>query len=240
YADFYRNLSVWTGANITDWDTAGSIYDCVMIERLYGLPQPQWVTDHFDELEYQQDQSFEWYSKTPQLQRFRAGPLAKQILGNMQEVTKEPTDVRVHMYSTHDTEIASLLNLYGLFDQKSPSYGATVIVELWQDVAFSNYSVKVLRLNYLDMTPREVLHLPLPDFADRIASKLPSDWEKECGRKNAFILDGRDGQLFAMAVASWATLAFLCLISCCYCVCIRDSSNKKTIMYQPLPTETIS
>ncbi|XP_022652961.1 acetolactate synthase-like protein isoform X3 [Varroa destructor] len=238
YADFYRNLSLWTGDNVTDWESAAHVYDCVMIERLYGLPQPRWAIDHFDDLMYQQDQSFVWFSKTLLLQRLRAGPLAKEILHNIIAVTEKPTDVRLYMYSTHDTEIASLLTLYGLFDGKSPKYCATVIVELWQDITYGNYSVKILRLDYEDRKLQQVLHVPLPEFESRIASKLPENWARECGRKDTFVVDSRD--VFAVAVVSWVALAFVCLISCCYCFCVRESNSKKTIMYQPLPTETIS
>ncbi|XP_018495381.1 lysosomal acid phosphatase [Galendromus occidentalis] len=186
YKSLYSNLSRWTGANITDWESAGRIYDTIMIERLYGLNVPQWAIDSYDELENQEDLSFIWYAKSPILQRLRAGLLAKEILNNMLlSVTKNSNDVRIHMYSTHDTEIASLLQLFDVFDGKAPRYCATVLVELWQDVSGGNYSVKIYYSNYFSMNARLVLSMPLGDFEARISSKLPEDWALECGRSQS-------------------------------------------------------
>lgn len=94
----------------------------------------------------------------------------------------------------HDTLIASLLNLYDVFDGKAPRYCATVLVELWQNIMYSNYSVKVLHLDCDDMKPRVMLQLPLAEFADRIRDKLPANWDKECGRQDSFIVNRLDGQ----------------------------------------------
>lgn len=190
YSALYRNLTEWSGMNVTDWETAGNIYDTVMIERLYGLNVPQWAIDFFDELEKQQDLSFVWYAKPPLLQRLRAGSLAKEILGNMKEAIKQEnsqrnqdqTDVRLHMYSTHDTLVASLLELLEVFDGKAPKYCATVLVELWQDIGSGNYTVKVNYLNYFSMIIKELLSIPLPEFETKYARKMPDDWSSECGR----------------------------------------------------------
>lgn len=86
-----------------------------MIERLYGLNVPQWAIDFYDDLENQEDLSFVWYAKSPILQRLRAGLLAKDMLNNMLQITKQPTDVRVHMYSTVNKLLSTSSSTCGLF-----------------------------------------------------------------------------------------------------------------------------
>lgn len=187
YADFYKNLTTLTGTNITDWVTASYIYECVMIENLYKLPIPEWATAAFNELSYQSDLLFIWFAKSPLLQRFRAGPLAKEILDNLKKASTKPDEVKINMYSTHDTEVSSLLQLYDLFDNKCPMYCATVIVELWQDTSSGSFTVKINYLNYYNREFKVLLEIPLTSFEARITPKLPVNWSSECGRQMNYL-----------------------------------------------------
>lgn len=235
YSDFYKNLTVLTGANVTDWESAGHIYDVVMIEDLYKLEIPSWARESLDKLSHQSDVSFVWYAKTPLLQRLRAGPLAKEILGNLKKASKKPDEVKIHMYSTHDTEVAALLQLYDLFDAKAPRYCATVIVELWKDTQSANFTVKIYYLSFADQYFKLLLEIPLSSFESRIAPKLPVKWSWECGTSSPFSLT--DGAI-AVIVALSTTSVFLVCAVCCLCCCRRKT--KGTIHYSPLPTETVS
>ena len=67
---------------------------------------------------------------TEKMQRLRAGPLLGSIIQDMVQKRNGATKREVHFYSGHDTTIAGLLVILGLFDRIQSGYGAAVIIEL--------------------------------------------------------------------------------------------------------------
>lgn len=62
--------------------------------------------------------SFATAAYTQQLARLKVGPLLKDILERFQKKSKGKlhTDRSMYIYSGHDTTIANLLNILGLFE----------------------------------------------------------------------------------------------------------------------------
>ena len=67
---------------------------------------------------------------TEKMQRLRAGPLLGSIIQDMVQKRNGATKRELHFYSGHDTTLAGLLVILGLFDRIQSGYGAAVIIEL--------------------------------------------------------------------------------------------------------------
>lgn len=112
---------------------------------MYNLTIPQWAIVDHDKMKIVSDFSFKMTSYTRELKRLRGGPLLGMIAGNMRK--KSHGDLpkkKMEMFSAHDTTVSILLNSMGVFNDVSPPYAATVLVELHQSKG--NYFVKVCNL----------------------------------------------------------------------------------------------
>lgn len=58
------------------------------------------------------------------------GPTLGSMISDMQEKQSGSFNQTFHFYSGHDTTIVNLLRTLGIYDNKPPPYGASVIIEL--------------------------------------------------------------------------------------------------------------
>lgn len=60
------------------------------------------------------------------------GPLLASIVGDLKRKRDGLLTRTVHYYSSHDTTVAPLMLLLGVFDDIAPPYCATILIELRQ------------------------------------------------------------------------------------------------------------
>jgi hypothetical protein len=73
--------------------------------------------------------------------RLTGGVWANKVLTDMNsKANDELNDLKMVLYSAHDTTVAAALNVFNLFDKILPPYCATFIIELYSNNG--NYYVK--------------------------------------------------------------------------------------------------
>lgn len=242
YHKLYEYLTEKTGSVIPDWNEAAFVYDVLLIEKLHNYTLPNWTESVWNDLQFQSDQSFVFYTPTPLLRKLRAGLLLANITKGMEAAARNESlnNVKLFMYSTHDTEVSALLDALRVFDGKAPPYCSTLLLELWRDPSGS-HSVRGFTLSAFDHNPKPVtfpgcssVACPLEQFLSLARPSIPKDWRKECGLVPLFFLS--DGAL-ALVVGQSALLAILAFSITAYCLLHRRKVPKGSIVYSPLPTE---
>lgn len=189
--ELYKNLTQWTGTNVTNIFDVGEIYDVLFIESLYKLSAPEWSKPIYERLQQLAAQAFTWYSKGLELQKYTSGPLLGEMIKNMQDKIAGviPTK-QLFVYSAHDTTVSALLAALQLYDGTPPPYTATVFVELYQ----VNDSF-VVEVSYKNSTADPTL-LPIPgcaatcpfsDFTELYTDVIPKDIKAECKLDDGFV-----------------------------------------------------
>jgi len=168
-----------------------SVHDPLFCEQQHGLPLPDWanstVMERIAEL---RAIGFKFmYGGTTEIKRLKGGPLAKQMISNMEGDAQElgsSKSYKFHMYSAHDDTVAAVMSTMGVFDPQIPSYASTFIVELHQDEKTGKHFVDLFFRNTSAQSPFE-LHIPgcgtpcyLEEMSEVIAPFIPDNWEAEC------------------------------------------------------------
>ncbi|RXG60516.1 Lysosomal acid phosphatase, partial [Armadillidium vulgare] len=191
HKDLFKRLSDSSGLNLTTAVEIQFLFDTIKIEKIYNLTIPKWAINDYDEMKIVSDFSFKMTSYTRELKRLRGGPLLGMMAGNMRK--KSHGDLpkkKMQMFSAHDTTVSVLLNSMGVFNNVSPPYASTVVVELHQ--AGNNYFVKMFYQNDSSMInephplkiPGCSLECPLSNWTHLLDDVTPKDWSAECYRPN--------------------------------------------------------
>ncbi|XP_074601229.1 prostatic acid phosphatase-like isoform X2 [Brevipalpus obovatus] len=185
------------GERMTDINLISDFYVTIMIEREEGYELAPWMDDQFlSDLRAISDMSYYITQSSPKILSFRITnlfqELQKQI--NAKISTKPPLpelEKKLLVYSTHDNIISALLIALGVFDNRQPAYGASVILEVWKNSAEERF-VSVQHWNDTELpNPIEkiqpycdqALQCPLDNFFTHMNSLILDDWHKECGLK---------------------------------------------------------
>jgi len=84
------------------------------------------------------------------------------------------------LYSVHDTTMAPLLLVLGLFDNKWPEFAADLAFELYRDKNH-DYYVRVLYKGEEKIIPKCASPFcPLNKFKELVSEYFIDNWEKEC------------------------------------------------------------
>ena len=74
------------------------------------------------------------YGGTTEIRRLKGGPLAKQMIDNMDGLKSSgQKSYKFHMYSAHDDTVAAVMSTMDVFEPQIPSYASTFMVELHED-----------------------------------------------------------------------------------------------------------
>ena len=181
--DFISNK---TGTRITDIVKLDYIYDCLLIENDNNLTLPAWTNSIFPDGKFKElrDLSFTVDTLTDELKRLKGGPLVKEMIQHFDEVRQNKTDMKVYMYSAHDTTVAPLLHTLNVFNSLAPPYASLVLVELLEREGLH------VKLSYHNESGRPPYSLSLPGceelcplerFRSLTAQFIPGDILTECG-----------------------------------------------------------
>ena len=132
--ELFQYISEHVGENITDIVKLDYVYDTLLIESENNFTLPAWTRSVFPGQQFKQlrDLSFTVDTLTQELKRLKGGPLVKEMLSHwdqLQAGTLDP-EMKVFMYSGHDTTVAPLLHTLGVFNTIAPPYASLVLVEL--------------------------------------------------------------------------------------------------------------
>ncbi|KMQ85603.1 prostatic acid phosphatase [Lasius niger] len=190
--DITSKLSELTGKKIETALDLYYLYQTFVSESYLNPTLPKWAYDYFRLLDGPLfDGSVLIYniiSFTPLIRRLFTGPIIRAILDNMIAAKNpNPPDTKIYLYSGHDGNIASLLQVFGLYEPHAPKYSSAIIMELQE--LNQEYYVKLL---YYQGIPRIVKELQIPGcdvlcpfdkYLDLIEDLIPSDDEMICDKR---------------------------------------------------------
>lgn len=191
FNNFMRQLTEWTGKNISTPLDMYYLYHTLMAEYSLGLPLPSWTRKIFPNGELLNGTIFAYdiASSTPTLKKLYAGPYLRVVTKTMLDfVTGASENVRkLYLYSGHETNIAALLQALNLYKPHVPAYSSSVILELHE--IDNDFFVKVLhylgipsRVEELELPGCDVL-CPLDMYLEIIEDLIPTQAELQCNKR---------------------------------------------------------
>ncbi|KAK9505305.1 hypothetical protein O3M35_009393 [Rhynocoris fuscipes] len=194
YKDLYDYLSSHCGKVVDDLDGIDYLYSTLFIEKLANLTLPEWTKEVFPvKMKEPAGLSFAIPTYTTELKRLRGGPLVKEMLDNMQKKIDGNLERNISVYSGHDTTIGNLLNTMGIFNEISPPFAATVLVELRKNSMDGQHYVTILYKNsssspHLLTLPGCTEACPLDKVKTLLHDVIPINWDTECHSHELFDL----------------------------------------------------
>uniref|UniRef100_A0A8B9J8C8 Lysosomal acid phosphatase n=1 Tax=Astyanax mexicanus TaxID=7994 RepID=A0A8B9J8C8_ASTMX len=192
YADFLEMVRNKTGVESTTIASIWSIHDTLFCEEKHGMTLPDWVTpDVMSTLQFLKNFGFQimfGVHKRVEKSRLQGGLLLDQIIKNFTTVSslKPNGQLKMIMYSAHDTTIVALHEALNVFNGLQPPYASCHIMELHQD-SNGSFSVEIFYRNdssvaepYPLTIPGCAHHCSLEEFIKLTQSVIPTDWDKEC------------------------------------------------------------
>ncbi|XP_015117680.1 venom acid phosphatase Acph-1 [Diachasma alloeum] len=189
FSGLLKNLSDWTGKNMSIPNDMFNLYHALMSESSMGLALPQWANHIFPEglllngtiLEY------DIVSYNEKLKRLNGGMLLKYITETMESVINGANKRKISLLSGHETNVAALLKTLGIYYPHVPEYSSAIFVELLD--GGGEYYVRVRY--YLGIPPRVIEKAipgcdspcPLAEFMNLLAGVIPTDEDMVCPRK---------------------------------------------------------
>ena len=194
--DLFKYVSLHSGDNITDIVKLDYVYDTLFIEDANNLTLPEWSKSVFPEGKWKElrDISFTVDTLTDELKRLKGGPWVKEVIQHtelMEAAVNKSSEVRLFMYSGHDTTVAPVLHTLGVFNGLAPPYASMVMLETFQSSGDGN---TYLRLSYHNDSNHEPYILTIPGceamcsfnkFKQIMKKYVPEDILKECGIDNS-------------------------------------------------------
>ncbi|CAG4963629.1 unnamed protein product [Parnassius apollo] len=116
------------------------------------------------------------------------GPFLAEIKTNLQETVNHANlDRSLYLYSGHDVNVVALWRALGFEELLDPDYGASLVLELHEEVEQDSFFVKLFYRNNTKVEIPMELNMPFCEdpctykrFIQHIESLIPADWEAEC------------------------------------------------------------
>ncbi|XP_056376627.1 prostatic acid phosphatase [Hyla sarda] len=240
YKDFINSLQNETGYSSKELNEAykwWTVYDALLCEQIHNYTLPDWATKdvmgNLSKLSNIGMSTLYGVYKHHEKSRLQGGVLVSSILKNITyAATKPSSNLKLMMYSGHDTTIAALQMALNVSNGKIPPYTACHIFELYK-AADGEYTVEMYYRNdssvdpYLITLPGCSSSCPLANFTELTSSIIVEDWEKECGAE----VDENKGSgavvrlTIVVVILSIVVLGLLVLL----CYCRKTSSNYETV-----------
>ncbi|KAJ8245833.1 hypothetical protein GJAV_G00260790 [Gymnothorax javanicus] len=197
YRGFIQALSNYTGYPVDKLAVrkVWRIYDTLYCQKMHNLTIPSWATPEvFKTLE--EIASFEvMYSvfthKRKEKARLAGGVLLNAILRNFTSSIKGENQLKLVMYSAHDSTLITLQAALNVYNGRLPPYASCQLFEFYQEIDGS-YSVSLFYRNdtnrypYPNPVPRCFANpCPLTIFTEAVNDVITQDWDAECGLKQA-------------------------------------------------------
>ncbi|CAG2065557.1 unnamed protein product [Timema podura] len=184
--ELYKFLQEQTGLEYKDPDDVQSLYSTLKAEEDFNLSLPEWTRGVYpDQLVPLTVFSYMLNAYNTQLQKLKAGPLLKKIIGDTDAKISGESRKTMYMYSGHDSTISNILLALGVWEPQLPVYNIMVLIELHRTLD-SGYGVKVFLRNTTAVPP----HLltipgceqlcPYDKFLQLTSQVVPTDLDTAC------------------------------------------------------------
>ena len=192
--EFYQFLTERTARNVTVSNDVDAVRDRVKIARDLNKHIPSWATDEvMKRMENISIKEYYFAGRSIKQQRLRTGLFFKDLLSQF----LNPWGKKFFVYSTHDTQMAIIMNIMDSYPNELIEFGSSLIFELHSHEPISrtkypvdNFFVKIFYLK--DTYSEELKELTplgchsgqnclLSQFANALQPIVINDWKHECG-----------------------------------------------------------
>ena len=177
-----------------------ALYDTFIAQWAHGMPLPDTGVTPEDIFELEQHAYNLWFDslqKEKQVARLAVGRFVNEWKAMLQSVVRkegEYAQLKLSVFSGHDSTIAPVLGVFNAGDGKWPSFGANITVEVFEDAAIRSSADKYfVRLKY----NQDIFNVPYCQqsgrghpkmngfctweaFLEIMDDHIPKDYEAEC------------------------------------------------------------
>ncbi|KAG6455567.1 lysosomal acid phosphatase-like [Manduca sexta] len=191
FSDLFDYLSKYTNQTMRSILEVDFLYSTLQTEQEAGLKIPDWTKNVFPNkmrMPFMLSLALLSYNET--LQRLHIGSLLGEVKDSFDEIathTNLDSQRSLYIYSGHDVTVVALWRALGYNELLEPEYGASIVLELHEDVEQSNFFVKAFYRNNTKVEVPMELKLPFCEdpcmydqFKQHLTKLIPVDWEAEC------------------------------------------------------------
>ena len=188
----YDYLTTVSGRNVTNNNEASSVRSRIKVAMDAGKRIPSWATGELmDRLEKISVKSFYFMGRSIAIQRLKTGIFFKDLISQL----SNPWSKKLLVYSTHDTQMAIMMNAMDSYPNQLIGFGSSLLFELHANVSTTRreYPVRdtTLKIYLLNDTRSKKLLQVVPsgcqsqeckfsNFAVAMKPILADDVRKEC------------------------------------------------------------
>lgn len=192
YQKLFEEVSRFTGMPMKTTDDIQWLHGTLLAEEEYGLKLPKWTKKYYPEkLTKLAELSYVYSIYTDELKRLKAGPFIKKMIDQYEQKRNGTLkDLKISLYSAHDTSVAYLLSGLNVWEKQYPTYGIMAMFELVRDKETGEIGVQI----YLRKSPRAGAvpltipgcdhFCPLDKFVELTRDVVSEDYEALCKPKN--------------------------------------------------------
>lgn len=146
-----EELTAHTGMAIKTPDDVQSLYGTLRAESEYGLKLPKWTNEYYpDKLTNLTNLSYIYNIYTDELKQLKAGPFIKKMVTefeNKRDGKLSPKDLKISLYTGHDSSIVNVLYALDVWETQFPAYGIMALFELVRDKKTGELGVQMFLRN---------------------------------------------------------------------------------------------
>lgn len=194
-AQLLAELTKHTGMDIKTPDDVQSIYGTLKAETEFGLKLPEWTKQYYPKaLKNLTELSYIYNVYTDELKTIKAGPFLKKLTTEFdakRSDTLKPKDLKISLYTGHDSTIVNILAALDVWEQQDPVYGIMALFELLRDKKTNEVGVQMYLRNSaasgaIPLTIPGCEHFcPLDKFLEITKKFTAGDREQLCQVRNA-------------------------------------------------------
>lgn len=176
-------------------DDIQSLYGTLKAEQEFGLRLPQWTRKYFpDKLTNLTDLSYIYNIYTDELKQLKAGPFIQKLITefeNKRDGTLKPKDLKISLYTGHDSSVVNILSGLNVWEKQFPTYGIMGLFELVRDKKSQEMGVQLYLRNSatsgaIPLTIPGCDHFcPLDKFVELASRSIPKERSTACLARNA-------------------------------------------------------
>lgn len=193
-AQLFAELTEHSGMPIRTPDDVQSLYGTLRAESEFGLELPEWTKKYYPHrLQNLTELSYIYNIYTPEVQKIKAGPFLEKLVNQFdakRSNTLKPKELKISLYTGHDSTIVNILSALSIWKQQMPVYGIMALFELVRDKATNEIGVQIYLRNSdksgaIPLTiPGCQQFCPLDLFIQLCKQYIPKDRKLICEAKN--------------------------------------------------------
>lgn len=193
--ELFEELTELTGMSIKTPDDIQSLYSTLKAETEFGLRLPPWTRKFYPEkLQNLTELSYIYNIYTDEIKQLKAGPFIQKLLTefeNKNDDTIKPKDLKISLYTGHDSSVVNILSGLNVWPKQFPTYGIMALFELVRDKRTGQTGVQMYLRNNPSNPPTPLTmpgcehFCPLDKFVALASQSIPKERSTACLARSA-------------------------------------------------------